>query len=101
MTENFDKGKVVEDLFNPDISVILAELEDGSKESSFLASKLDVSEDEIRDRLNYLIESGFVDVSDSPFSYSVNTEKIAKIMENEENYKGVIDGLTELDSYLN
>lgn len=101
MTENFDKTKVVEDLFSPDISIILAELEDGGKESSFLASKIDISEDEIKARLNYLIESGFVEVSNSPLTYSVNANKIAKIMENEENYKGVIDGLTELDSYLN
>jgi predicted ArsR family transcriptional regulator len=96
-----DKAKIVESLFNPDVSVILAELEHGAKESALLASKLGISEDEIKTRLDYLIETGFVVVSDSPISYGVDAEKIAKIMENEENYKNVVDGLTELDSYLN
>lgn len=97
----YDKTKVIENLFNPDISVILAELENGSKESSYLADKLGLTNEEIQNRLAYLIQTGFVKVLDSPPSYSVDAEKIAQIMENEENYKGVIDGLTELDSYLN
>ncbi len=101
MTENYDKGKVLENLFNPDISVILADLENGSKESAHLADKLGISEEEIKTRLGYLIETGFVIVSNSPLSYAVNADKIAKIMESDENYKNVIDGLTELDSYLN
>lgn len=97
----YDKTKVIENLFNPDISVILAELENGSKESSYLADKLGLTNEEIQNRLAYLIQTGFVKVLDSPPSYSVDAEKIVQIMENEENYKGVIDGLTELDSYLN
>lgn len=97
----YDKAKVIENLFNPDISVILAELENGSKESSYLADKLGLTNEEIQNRLAYLIQTGFVKVLDSPPSYSVDAEKIVQIMENEENYKGVIDGLTELDSYLN
>jgi len=101
MTENYDKGKVLEDLFNPDISIILAELENGGKESVYLANKIGTSEEEIKTRLGYLIEAGFVTVSNSPLSYAVNADKIAKIMENDENYKNVVDGLTELDSYLN
>ena len=101
MTENYDKGKVLEDLFNPDISIILAELENGSKESAYLANKLGISEEEIKTRLGYLIGAGFVISSNSPLSYTVNADKIAKIMESDENYKNVVDGLTELDSYLN
>jgi hypothetical protein len=101
MTEDYDKGKVIEDLFNPDISVILAELENGSKESAYLANKLGLSDEEIKTRLDYLIEAGFVAVSDSPLSYAANADEIAKIMESDENYKNVVDGLTELDSYLN
>lgn len=97
----YDKKKVIEQLFDPDISVILVELENGSKESSFLVNKLGISHEDIKSRLSYLIEAGFVEESGSPLSYTVNAEKIAKIMENEENYKGVVDGLTELDSYLN
>jgi hypothetical protein len=101
MTENYDKGKVIEDLFNPDISVILAELENGGKESAYLANKLGLSDVEIKTRLDYLIGAGFVTVSNTPLSYAVNADKIAKIMESDEHYKNVVDGLTELDSYLN
>lgn len=96
---DYDKGKVSDALFDPDISVILAELESGPKESSFLSSKIGIPEQQIRDRLSYLIETGFVLVSDSMFS--VDSDKLAKFMENDENYKGVVDGLTELDSFLN
>ncbi len=96
-----DKAKIIEHLFNPDISVILAELEDGAKEPAFLENKLGVSQQEIKTRLEYLVGTGIVQVSNNPISYGVDSGKIAKIMENDENYKGVIDGLTELDSYLN
>jgi DNA-binding Lrp family transcriptional regulator len=77
----------------------MAELESGPKESAVLSSSLGISESEIKNRLAYLIGAGFVTVSGT--SYGVDSEKLAKFMENDENYKGVVDGLTELDSYLN
>jgi hypothetical protein len=96
---SYDKAKIAEDLFNPDISGIMAELESGPKESAILSSSLGIPESDIKTRLHYLIESGFVTVSGT--TYGVDSEKLAKFMENDENYKGVVDGLTELDSYLN
>lgn len=97
----YDKDKIAEHLFDQNVSVILSELEGGGKESAILASKLGISEDEIKTRLSYLIEAGFVVVLGSPLVYSVDSEKLAKFMENDENYKNVTDGLAELDSYLN
>ncbi|MEM3143024.1 MAG: hypothetical protein QXG67_00600 [Candidatus Nitrosotenuis sp.] len=94
-----DDKKIVETLFDPNVSIILAELEHGPKESSQLAQTLGISEQEIGSRLSYLINSGIVRLESA--AYSVDSERIAKIMENDENYKGVVDGLTELDSYLN
>ena len=44
-------------------------------------------------------QTGFVFESNNKFS--VDSKKLAQFMENDENYKGVVDGLTELDSYLN
>ena len=96
---SYDKAKIAEDLFNPDISVIMAELESGPKELSVLSSSTQIPEPEIKTRLQNLIQSGFVTVSGTMFG--VDSEKLAKFMENDENYKGVVDGLTELDSYLN
>lgn len=95
----FDREKIIECIFNPDVSAVLAELEGGGKESSYLAQKAQVSEDEIRNRLAYLIECGLVKIESSV--YSVDTEKLAKIMEGDENYENVMDGLAKLDSYLN
>jgi hypothetical protein len=95
----FNREKIVECIFNPDVSAILAELENGGKESSYLAQKAQVTEDEIRNRLAYLIECGLVKTESSV--YSVDTEKLAKIMEGDENYENVMDGLAKLDSYLN
>jgi predicted transcriptional regulator len=96
---SYDKAKVAGALFDQDVSVIMAELESGPKESVALSSSLGISESDIRTRLAYLIETGFVIMSGA--AYSVDSEKLAKFMENDENYKGVVDGLTELDSYLN
>jgi predicted transcriptional regulator len=96
---SYDKAKIAECLFDPDISTILAELELGPKESKVLSSGLGISESEIKSRLSYLIETGFV--IESSLTYAVDHDKLAKFMENDENYKGVVDGLTELDSYLN
>lgn len=99
MPDNYDATKVIECLFDPQVSEILAELEHEEKGSGYLAEKLGISEDDIRDRLSYLVETGFVRFLNS--FYSVDSEKISNVMENDENYKGVVDGLTELDSYLN
>ena len=94
-----DREKVIECIFDPDVSSILAELEGGGKEQSYLAQKAGVPEDEIKNRLSYLIECGLVKVESSV--YSVDNEKLAKIMEGDENYENVMDGLAKLDSYLN
>jgi hypothetical protein len=96
-----DRKKIAEHLFNPDVSIIMAELEGGGVESASLSQKTGIPEDEIRTRLSYLIQAGFVTASGSPVTYSADSEKISKFMEHDENYKGVVDGLTELDSYLN
>lgn len=95
----YDKEKIIERIFNPDVSVVLAELENGGKESTYLAEKLGVSEAEIKNRLEYLIDCGLVKIEST--IYSVDTEKLASIMESDENYENVMDGLTKLDSYLN
>lgn len=90
-------------LVDPDISVILSELEDGEKNSIYLAEKLQISEDEIKSRLSYVIEHGFVIVrqDEKNTSFNVDRDKLNKIMESDENFASVVDGLTELDQFLN
>ena len=103
MDETFDKRKMIEILVDPDISIILSELEDGGKESVYLTQKLQISDTEIKKRLAYVIQHGFVMINqnENKIIFTVDKEKLNKIMEMDENFSGVVDGLTELDQYLN
>ncbi|MEO9276712.1 MAG: hypothetical protein ABI340_02870 [Nitrososphaera sp.] len=103
MSENIDKQKMMETLVDPDVSSILAELEGGEKDSSYLESKLNLSVNQIKDRLSYVIENKFVIVTQNNGKeiFNVDLSKLNKIMENDDNFKNVVDGLTELDQFLN
>ena len=103
MSKEFDKDKIIECLFDPITSEILAELETEGKSSSFLETKLKISQNEIHEKLSYLIEHGFVkeEITDKEKIYSANAEKLNQVLENSKNFDNVIDGLTEMDSYLN
>ena len=102
MAENFDRNKVIGYLFDPTVSEILSELQDGSRDSSYLSEKLGITPEEIKEQLSYLIEHDFVTESgDPPMVYSVDGEKLAQIMEHDENYESAVDGLTKLDGFLN
>ena len=103
LSENIDKQKMMETLVDPDVSSILAELEGGEKDSAYLESKLNLSVNQIKDRLSYVIENKFVIVTQNNGKeiFNVDLSKLNKIMENDDNFKNVVDGLTELDQFLN
>ncbi len=103
MSDSFDKRKMLDVLVDPNVSIILAELEGSEKDSVYIASKLQISENEIKDRLAYVIEHGFVIVKQNGqnTTFSVDRDKLDKIMESDENFDGVVNGLTELDQFLN
>ena len=94
---------MIEALVDQNVSVIIAELENGEKDSVYLTEKLGISLDEIKERLSYVIAHGFVMMNQngdtSLFRAAMN--KLSKIMESDENFTDVVDGLTELDQYLN
>jgi len=98
-----DNGKILESIFEPDNSEILAHLENGPKKFSDLAKNLDISKEKIEQSLSYLTEHGFVSKieKDSEVSYSVNADVLSKVLENNDNFKNVDDGLAKLDSFLN
>ena len=103
MAKDFDRDKVVECMFDPITSSILAELEDGAKTSSFLAEKSSISENEVLERLSYLIEHEFIQQTaqnGNPI-FTANAKKLNQIVENNENFDVAIDGLEKMDSYLN
>jgi hypothetical protein len=103
MDTNYDKRKILDTLVDPDVSIILLELEDGSKESSYLVKKLQLSDMEIKKRLAYVIQCGFVRIhlDKNKTIFTADKEKLNEIMEMDENFSGVVDGLTDLDQYLN
>lgn len=103
MDSSYNKEKILDCMFDPDTSEILAELEDGGKDLSYLMDTLNKSETEIRDKLSYLLEHGFVneEKNDIKIIFSADTEKLAKLIEEDRNFKDVEDGLAKMDSYLN
>ena len=90
-------------MFDPVTSEILAQLENEAKELSYLAEKSNITENEVRDRLSYLLEHKFVNekTENGKALFSADANKLSKIIENEENFDSAVDGLTKLDSYLN
>ncbi|MDH3501029.1 MAG: hypothetical protein OEL69_00765 [Nitrosopumilus sp.] len=103
MVEEFDREKVVDCMFDPVTSLILAELENGGKECSVLAEKSSISENEVLERLSYLLEHNFIHrISENKKNiFTANIEKLNEIVENNENFDATINGLEKMDSYLN
>ena len=103
MNNEYDKEKIIECMFEPVTSEILAELENGPKNSFYLVEKLQISETNIRNKLSYLIEHEFVkeEIKNNKKIYEANAGKLDKVLENDSNFENVVDGLTEMDSYLN
>jgi predicted ArsR family transcriptional regulator len=90
-------------MFNSDTSEILAELENGGKELGFLTEKLKISENQIRQRLSYLIEHDFVkeEKNNDKIIFFADAKKLDELIEQDKNFDNVVNGLTEMDSYLN
>jgi len=103
MDKTFDREKIIDCMFDPVTSSILADLEDGEKECSYLAQQASVSESEVLERLSYLIEHGFVSKnSDNGKCLLVaNPDKLGSIIEHGDNFDAAVNGLEKMDSYLN
>ena len=103
MDDTFDREKVVDCMFDPVTSSILAKLEDGEKECSFLAKKSSISESEVFERLSYLLDHGFIfkNYNNGKSIFTANTKKLTKIVENSDTFNATIEGLEKIDSYLN
>ena len=103
MEDSFDREKVIECMFDPTTSSIIAELEDGEKNSLYLAEKSSISEHEVGERLSYLITHGFIleKKSGEQSIFSADIEKLSQVVENNENFGAAIEGLEKMDSFLN
>ena len=103
MKKSYDREKIMDCLFDPTVSSILSELESEGRDSDYLSRTLNLSEDEIRKHLSLLIEYGFVTEIKENFRHFfwVNRDKLAEVMEHDENFESTIEGLTKMDSFLN
>ena len=103
MSESFDREKIIDWMFDPINSEILAELEDGEKGCFVLSQKFSMSESDLLERLGYLIECEFLikTVENDQCSISANTEKLGSLLEDGDAFDGAINGLEKMDSYLN
>ena len=103
MSESFDREKIVDCMFDPITSEILAELEDGKKECSILSNQFSMSESDLLKRLDYLIECNFIfkTFENDKCFLSANTEKLGSLLEDSDAFDGAINGLEKMDSYLN
>jgi len=98
-----ESEKILESLFEPDNAEILLELKNGPKPLSILTEKITISEAELDEKLSYLMENGFVkkEKKNDVVFYSLDAEKLVKVLENDDNFKNIDDGLAKLDSFLN
>jgi len=103
MDDSYDREKVVECMFDPITSSIIAELEDGEKNSLYLAEKSSVSEADVHERLSYLITHGFIieNKTGEQSIFSADVDKLSQVIENNENFGAAIEGLEKMDSFLN
>ena len=103
MDLSYDREKVLDCMFDPITSLIIAELEGGEKSSSYLSKKASISNDEVKERLFYLIENGFIQEKtiEGQSIFSANDTKLAEVIENGENFGAAIEGLEKMDSFLN
>ena len=93
-----DRERLRECLFDEETAPALAALEDGPLHITHLAELCDMPPDVLRERLSYLVECNFLAVRDD--RYTADAEKMARMME-EEDYDGIMDSVTVMDSYLN
>ena len=98
-----ESEKILESLFEPDNAEILLELKNGPKSLSILTEKVAISEGDLDEKLFYLMEKDFIkkEENNGEIYYSLDAEKLAKVLENDNNFKNIDDGLAKLDSFLN
>ena len=98
-----ESEKILELLFEPDNAEILVELKDGPKPLSVLTKKITVSKEELDGKLSFLIEKGFLSKNEkgNEIFYSLDVDRLSEVLENDDNFKNIDDGLAKLDSFLN
>lgn len=92
---------ILELLFEPDNAEILTQLRNEPKTALELEKFVDKVK--LDQSLSFLIKNGFVKKTEKneDVLYSVDTDHLSKVLENQENFQNIDDGLAKLDSFLN
>tara|TARA_Y100000590_G_scaffold122531_2_gene140290 strand:+ start:584 stop:898 length:315 start_codon:yes stop_codon:yes gene_type:complete len=100
---DLDAKQIIDNLFDPEISEILAEMENGPKHCTFLSEKFGIVPEDLQEKLSYLIQHKFVNQNGTldDVQYSVDSKKLSEVMSSGHDYKNVEDGLAKMDSFLN
>ena len=95
--------KILDTVFDENISEILAGMENSPRKCEFLTEKFQMTPNDLDEKLSYLIQHEFVGKigSDSQAEYSVDSKKLANLMETAHNFENVDAGLAKMDGYLN
>ena len=96
-----NNDNILELLFEPDNAEILTQLRNDSK----TPLELEKFVDKVRldQSLSFLIKNGFVKKTEKneDILYSIDTDHLSKVLENQENFQNIDNGLAKLDSFLN
>ena len=100
---DFSTEKVLDIIFDTEISEILADMENEPKHCSVLSEKFGITPKDLEAKLSYLLQHNFVSQTGQvdDITYSVDSEKLGEIMQSGHDYKNVEDSLTKMDSFLN
>jgi len=92
---------ILELLFEPDNAEILTQLRNEPK--TVLELEKFVDKVKLDQSLSFLIKNGFVKKTEKneDVLYSVDTDHLSKVLENQENFQNIDNGLAKLDSFLN
>mgnify|MGYP000442034238 FL=1 len=95
--------KILDTVFDENISEILAEMENSPKKCEFLTEKFQMTPNDLDEKLSFLIRHEFVRKTGtySEAEYSVDSKKLAELMETAHNFENVDAGLAKMDGYLN
>ena len=69
------------------------------QDAAHLAKLAGMSVSYLHEKLSYMVEHNFLYLENG--TYRADTEKLTKVMEKDGSFSHVIDGVTEMDSYLN
>ena len=100
---DFSPEKILDIIFDTEISEILADMENESKHCSVLSEKFGITPKDLETKLSYLVQHNFVSQTGQvgDITYSVDSEKLSEIMQSNHDYKNVEDSLAKMDSFLN